>query len=732
MSAIDLVWYELYIPRGVGFAAVTGLMRPLASRPRTSGAFGRTPVVVFEVWQIEGAVRWLIGLEREISASVRQQLRAALPHLGLVKVAPSARPALTLAADIRLEGLSAMLRTEMAASVSAGVLAVFEGISPGEAAVVQWVIGPAYTHPGEPPVFDIAQALGLRSMGTPDATHHQRWREKITEPLFGVRGRIAAASDNQDRAKVIITRLSGALSLASSAHARLHRGPISSRTARAAMEAYHPRASWAGLLNAAELATVVAWPIEGVPQAEAHTMGGYRRPVPPALLVADEPEAIRRGDRIVGASLHPADGGRLVTVPAETSLRHVHIVGPTGSGKSTLLTDLVLSDAAAGRAIFLVEPKGDLIEDLLARMPHSRHNDVVIIDAAESDHPVGLNVLAGPLEEAERRADQLVHLLHELNSASWGPRTGDIALHALLALCRLSDGTFADLPALLGQAGFRRQVLAKVSDPLVLGPFFSWYDGLSEAERAQVVAPLLNKTRSFLSRQAVRRMLGQPRPRFELDDVFGTGQRRIVLVSLNRGRLGPEASGLLGALLLSQLWSAIQRRAALPAEARHPVMVVIDEFQDYLKLSVDFGEFLAQVRGLGVSLTVAHQHLRQLPAELRASTLANARSRFVFRPADDDLKPLAVALGIAPEDLAALGAYQVSGRLVLGGALTPAFGVATRPLRPATTNPDDLRAASRARFGADGAAVDAALLDRWERGASPPSAPIGLRPRRSS
>lgn len=729
---IDLRWYELHIPRGLDLDSVTALMRPLASRSRTPGAFGRTPVVVFEEWRIEGAVRWLLGTERQISVSVRQQLRAALPRLGMVKVAAADRPEVLVAADVRLEGLSSPLRTDMAPSVSAGVLEVLSELGADEAAVVQWVIGPAHTHPGEPPVFNIAESLGLRTARKPDASHHQRWREKIMEPVFGVRGRIGVRSGNQDRAGVLIGRLHAALSLASSAHARLRRGPVSERTARAAMEVYQSRGTWSCILNAAELATLAAWPIDGVPHAEAHTMGGYRHPVPPALLVADEAEAIRRGARVVGPSLHPADGGRLVTVPAETSLRHLHVIGPTGSGKSTLLADLVLSDAAAGRAIFLVEPKGDLIADLLARMPQNRLDDLVIIDAAESEHPIGLNVLAGPLDEAERRADQIVHLLHELNAASWGPRTADITLHGTLALCRLPGGTFADLPILLGQSVFRRQVLAQVGDPLVLGPFFSWYDGLSEAERAQVVAPLLNKTRSFLSRQSIRRILGQPRPRFDLDDLFGTGRRRIVLVSLNRGQLGPEASGLLGALLLSQLWAAIQRRAVLPAEARHPVMVVIDEFQDYLKLPIDFGEVLAQARGLGVSLTVAHQHLRQLPGELRASVLANARSRFVFRPADDDLKTLAGALGIAPEDLATLGAYQVSGRLVLDGALTPAFGVATRPLRPATTDADALRAASRARFGADGAAVDAALLARWEQGASPPSGPIGVRRRRPS
>jgi hypothetical protein len=144
----------------------------------------------------------------------------------------------------------------------------------------------------------------------------------------------------------------------------------------------------------------------------------------------------------------------------------------------------------------------------------------------------------------------------------------------------LPDGTLTDVPVLLTNPNFRRKALAKVTDPLVLAPFWAQFDGFSEAERVQVVAPVLNKLRVFLSRSAVRRMLGQARPRFTLDELFVS--RRIVLVNLNRGLLGPEAAALLGSVLLTQAWQAIQRRSAVPANQRHPVMVTVDEFQDFV------------------------------------------------------------------------------------------------------------------------------------------------------
>jgi Type IV secretory pathway, VirD4 components len=378
--------------------------------------------------------------------------------------------------------------------------------------------------------------------------------------------------------------------------------------------------------------------------------------------------------------------------------------------------------------VLVIEPKGDLVNDVLARVPAHRRDDVVIIEP-NAERSVGFNVLAGERDQAERRADQVVSLLAELHHGNLGPRSTDVALHAFTAVSRLSDGTLCDIPMLLTSPPFRRQVLTKVSDGLVLGPFFAWYDSLSDAERGQVVAPLLNKLRAFLSRDALRRMLGQAAPKFTLDELFS--RRRVVLINLNKGELGPETASLLGALVLNQLWSAILRRSAVPHEQRHPVMVTIDEVQDYLHLpGVDLGDFFAQARGLGVAVTVAHQHLDQLSAAQRAGILANARSRVVFRPAPADAKPLAAAMGDALEgdDLMRLRAFEACAQLLVDSQITKPFSVKTRPLPAWSSSPTELRAASAKRYGVDGAELDQALTDRWQ-GGSKPEGPIGVKRR---
>jgi hypothetical protein len=216
----------------------------------------------------------------------------------------------------------------------------------------------------------------------------------------------------------------------------------------------------------------------------------------------------------------------------------------------------------------------------------------------------------------------------------------------------------------------------------------------------------MNKLRPLL-RPGLRGVLGQRQPRFDVRQVFT--ERKVLLVPLRRGVIGPEAAGLLGSLVMAELWQAIQARASIAAAKRHPVMVYIDEVQDYLHLPTDLSEALAQARGYGVSFTLAHQFLGQLPRDMRAAVLANARSRICFQLPHDDA--LVMAKGhpeLALVDFTALGRYEVYASLYASGQVTPYASGRTLPLPPATANPDELRRTSRERYGQP--------LDRIEAG----------------
>jgi hypothetical protein len=332
--------------------------------------------------------------------------------------------------------------------------------------------------------------------------------------------------------------------------------------------------------------------------------------------------------------------GREIALSVVDSLTHFWALGPTGTGKSTLLLNLIIQDIIAGRTVVVIEPKGDLIAAVLARIPNDRADDVVLLYPPDPA-PIGFNPLAADMP-AELIADQLLTVFARLNTESWGPRLAELLHAALLTLARTPGSSLALLPPLLTHDRFRRRIVAALDDPLGVSPIWAAFERLSDEARAQAVASVLNKVRVLTARPALRAVLGQVSPRFGLTDVFSR-KRPILLADLAKGALGPESARLLGTLLLNQLSQLALGRGAIPPERRHPVSIFVDELQDYASLPGDLGDMLAQARGLGVMFALANQHLEQLTPALRAGVLANARSRVVFQTDADDARVLARA-----------------------------------------------------------------------------------------
>jgi type IV secretory pathway TraG/TraD family ATPase VirD4 len=371
------------------------------------------------------------------------------------------------------------------------------------------------------------------------------------------------------------------------------------------------------------------------------------------------------------------------------------------------MLNLIAQDMAAGRAVVVIEPKGDLIASVLERVPLQRTADVVLLDPSDTERPVGLNPLKLDGRSPELVADQLLGLFHSLYVAHWGPRTHDILGASLLTLARQPGMSLAALPLLLTDAGFRRRVLAQVNDPIGLEPFWAAYEAWSEAERAAAITPVMNKLRPLLLRPEMRAIVGQTRRSFDLRRVFT--ERKILLVSLSKGLLGPETSALLGSMIVSQLWQAILGRTAIDPERRHPVFVYVDEFQDYMHLPLDFADALTQARGLGVGFVAAHQYMHQLDPAMRSAVLANTQSRVAFRLPSEDARTIAADSGLAPEDFQSLGAFQCYVQLVAKAAVQPWCSAMTMPPGLPASDPAAVRAASRGSYGVDRAEIEADL-----------------------
>lgn len=426
------------------------------------------------------------------------------------------------------------------------------------------------------------------------------------------------------------------------------------------------------LLSIPELAAIAHLPIdEATPGLQR--AGAKAVPPPPGIAAI--------GELIKPIGLSDSGHTRPVGLYVTDARHHMHILGATGSGKSELMARLILADAQAGRGVVVVDPKGDLVSDILMRLPEELGEKVVLFDADSRLRPPVLNPLEGT--DKARAVDNLVSIFSRIYAASWGPRTEDILRAALLTLTALpGTPTLVDLPKLLTVPAFRHRACDQIDDDVLRG-FWTWYDALSEAYRAQVIAPLMNKVRGFLLRPFVRAAIAGGQSTVDMDDVLNTGG--ICLVRIARDALGMETARLVGSIVVARTWQAATRRARIPQRRRPDCSLYVDECHNFLNLAYPLEDMLAEARGYRLSITLAHQYLGQLPKELEEGISTNARSKIFFNASPEDAKRLArhTMPRLTDHDLSNLGVYHIAARLVLGGEEAPPFTAITEKLPPA-------------------------------------------------
>jgi hypothetical protein len=694
----ELHWWRLHFRRPITSDQVVEVLRLLAHDPRR-------PFVVLEARVHRGQVSYLLGTTPAAAESCAQVVSSTLPGT-VATEAGVERHRMNTAVTLKVRGTERPLRRDHVEATIAAVLAATSHQPHGT--VVQLVLGDR--RPALLSTQRNQHPLSPRETRRPDAETLSARRQKYAEPAFGCVIRIGSTSPVQSASMGIFQ----ALSTLEAAGVRLR----AIRDDPAKLDAARVPWIWSQYLNIAELAAFTVWPV-----GDGDLPGvGSLHPVllPPTTKAETAPEYV------IADAAAPGHQGQPLGMDITASLRSLWALGPPGVGKSVLLSNLVLQDIEAGRGALFLDPKGDAIADVLARIPEHRHGDVVILDPTD-ETPVGLNPLAGG--QADVRAEGLLEVFVSLFGDGIGPRSRDILHHALLALCLRGDASLPMLPLLLTNAGFRRSVIHRVAaaDPMGLGAFWSWFEQLSDGERTAVIAPVLNKVRIFTTNRRLRAILGQRTPRFDLRQIFT--ERKIVLVPLQSGVLGESAARLLGSLIVAELVQVTRSRASIPEHRRTPVIVTIDELHQYVHIG-DLGEALGLFRGYGVGFRLANQHIAQLPIPLREAMLGTVRSRVVFQTNHRDALELAKGhREVSADDFTSLPAYAVYASLMRGNTASGYVSGVTRSLGSPVTDPDSLRRASRDRYGQalDEVEADLAALVETPTGAS--QTPSGRRRR---
>ena len=354
----------------------------------------------------------------------------------------------------------------------------------------------------------------------------------------------------------------------------------------------------------------------------------------------------------------------------------MYVIGKTGTGKSTLLKNMLVSDIRRGEGLALIDPHGDLADDILSYVPEARMEDVIFFNPADTKYPIAFN----PLEETRHEqhyliVSNLISIFKKIWPDYWGPRLEHILRYALLSLLEYPGSTLLDLPRILTDGIFRAEVLKQVKDQHIKD-FWLLQSGKSSASgRAEAISPILNKTGQLVASPYIRYIFGQCHSAFNLRKVIDDG--KILIVNLSKGRIGEDTSSFLGGMIVSSIMLAAAGRADIPESERKPFHLYVDEVHNFLTLA--FTNILSESRKYGLDLILAHQYIAQLDEKVRSAIFGNVGTIISFRAGVEDAPFLAREFRPVFDagDLIGLPNYSIYLKLMIDGTTSKPFSAKT-------------------------------------------------------
>lgn len=383
--------------------------------------------------------------------------------------------------------------------------------------------------------------------------------------------------------------------------------------------------------------------------------------------------------------------------------RHMYVIGKTGMGKSEMLKNMAIQDINNGNGLAVVDPHGELVEDLLNAVPASRINDVVYFNPADVDYPLAFNILESIDEPHQKNlvASGLIGIFKKLWADSWGPRLEYLLRNAILALLDYPGATLLGVTRILVDKEYRKKVVMKIKDPVVKSFWTQEYPKYNQQFQVEAISPIQNKVGQFLSLSLIRNIVGQVKSTIDLREIMDN--KKILLLNLSKGRIGEDASALLGAMMITKIQMAVMARVDMPESKREDFYLYVDEFQNFVTNS--FADILSEARKYRLNLIIAHQYIAQLvtsdSTRVRDAVFGNVGTLVTFRVGADDAEFLAKEFipTFDETDLVNLTKYDIYLKLMIDGVASNPFSATTIPPLPKDQmNADKIIKVTRERY----------------------------------
>jgi len=474
---------------------------------------------------------------------------------------------------------------------------------------------------------------------------------------------------------------------------------------------YIPIRGQTSVLTNEELSTVFHFPNKSVETPHIHWVTAKRAPAP---------AQISQSGLFLGRSKYRGVD-KPIYIDIDDRRRHMYVIGKTGTGKSEFLKAMIMQDIKNGEGLAVIDPHGDLIDDILKLMPSKRSEDVILFDPSDTQRPMGFNMLDAKTEEQKHYVvSSIIGLMYKLfdphQTGIIGPRFEHAIRNAMLTVMYEQGSTFVEVVRALTDASYVQELLPKVTDPIIRRYWTDQIAQTSDFHKSEVLDYIVSKFGRFVTNKMIRNIIGQSFSSFDFRQVMDEG--KILLINLSKGKIGEENSNFLGLILVPKILVAAMSRQDMPIDQRRDFFLYVDEFQNFA--TPDFAQILSEARKYRLNLIVANQFIGQMEEEVKNAIFGNVGSVLAFRVGVTDANYLQHEFQptFSEADLINVERFNTYVKtIVRGEPVTPFSMDLTRDMsaEKKLANPrvsELIRELSRLKYGRDAAVVEAEVAKR--------------------